>query len=518
MSARPTTAPAPADGALAVAAVDLGASSGRVMLGIITPALASAPGSASGQDATPRLDLVEARRFENRLAEREGHLSWDIDALWGEIRAGLRRAEELARDRGLPGISSIGVDSWAVDYVLVDPDGERIGQAIAYRDARTEGADEEVARRLPRAEQFARTGIAQQVFNTIHQLAVDERLADAPAGTTALLIPDAIAFLLTGARRTEVTNASTTGLLRADAADWDEELLAAAPADRSLLAPLVRPGERIGTVLPALAQELGITEVPVIAVCSHDTASAVAAVPGGPPAPAGPPVAYLSSGTWSLIGLELPAPVTSEDARIAGFTNEAGIDGTVRFLKNVTGMWLVSECLRQWSDQGDSVDRDEVLAAAAAEPAGTWLIDATDPAFLPPGRMAERIAAAARRTDRGPAADAPAHPATPPQIIRCILDSLALAYRDALADACRLAGTGRPAAIHVVGGGSRNALLNRLTAEALGIPVIAGPVEATALGNVAVQARALGAIEDAPGRIRAAVRTSVELETFPPGA
>lgn len=480
---------------VAVAAIDLGATSGRVMLGIV---------------GDGGIELVQARRFENGLVERDGHLSWDLDALWDEVRQGLAEAHDLAVMRGLAGLSSIGADSWAVDYVFVGPDGERIGEAIAYRDSRTDGVAAQLARRVGRARQFALTGIAQQPFNTIYQLAADDRVGALPGGTTALLLPDHLGFLLTGHRRTEITNASTTGLLEAGRSEWSSQLLDAAGIGADLFAPLVAPGQWIGMVSSAVAGQLGIGEVPVVTVGSHDTASAVFAVPARSDTDDGP-VAYISSGTWSLIGLELSEPVATEAAREAGFTNEGGIDGTFRFLKNVAGMWLVSESLRQWQDEGADLGLEQLLSAAAAEPANRFRIDPTDPQFLPPGSMADRVVAAARATDGNDAT-----PETPAQVVRCILESLAATYCDELRTACRLAGAPLPRRLHVVGGGSQNALLNQLTADALGIEVIAGPVEATALGNIAVQARALGAVPSGSTAIRELVRASVELEGYTP--
>ena len=476
----------------AVAAIDLGATSGRVMLGVV---------------ARGRIELVPAHRFENRLETREGNLSWDLDALWAEIQQGLAAAHDLAQLRGLPGLASIGVDSWAVDHALIGPDGERHGEVIAYRDDRTDGVAERFARTVSAARQFALTGIAQQPFNTLYQFAADDRLAALPPGSTALLVPDAIGFLLTGERRTELTNASTTGMLAAGEASWAPELLAAAGVDESLFAPFIAPGEVLGAVRPELAARLGIGEVPVIAVGSHDTASAVLAVPA---APSPGPVAFISSGTWSLIGLELPAPVTTEAAHEAGFTNEGGVDGTTRFLKNVSGMWLVSESIRQWEEDGERVDLDELLAAAAAAPGNRFRIDPTDPQFLTPGRMADRVREAAHPLGEDEA------PRTPAELVRGLLESLAETYRDELQAACRLARVDLPERLHVVGGGSRNALLNQLTADALGIEVVAGPMEATALGNVAIQSRTLGAVPHEHGAIRVLVRESVELTTFTP--
>lgn len=507
----------------AVAAIDLGATSGRVMLGVVDHG---------------RLELVPAHRFENRLVRRGGHLCWDLDALWAEIRQGLADAHDLAVVRGLGRLSSIGVDSWAVDYGLVGPDavgadgtpvpgsGERLGEVIAYRDSRTDGVADEFARKVSRERQFALTGIAQQPFNTIYQLLADDRLAELPAGSALLMVPDLIGYLLTGERRTELTNASTTGMLSVTAREWVPELLEAAGVDRALLAPLIAPGEQLGTVRPELASVLGIGEVPVIAVGSHDTASAVLAAPASPAAAVeNAPVAYISSGTWSLIGLELAGAVPSGPALAAGFTNERGIDGTFRVLKNVAGMWLVSESIRQWEDEGAQVDLGDLLEAAASVPGGRFRIDPTDPAFLPPGQMADRVMAAARPVtgeQHGDHEDGPerrsAHPRSPAELVRCILESLAETYRDGLHTACRLAELPLPSRLHVVGGGSRNALLNQLTADALGIEVVAGPMEATALGNIAVQARALSAVPSPDGAIRELIRASVDLETFSPSS
>lgn len=511
MSARhpgPTTAPA----TFAVAAVDLGATSGRVMLGMIE------------EDSTrqSRIELVPAHRFENRLRDVGGHLSWDVDALWAEVQQGLRAAHEGALERGLPGLSSIGIDSWAVDYGVVGPDssgtgaslepgsGEILGEVIAYRDQRTDGIADSFARQLSRERQYELTGIAQQPFNTLYQLVADDRTSDLPAGSTLLMVPDLLGYLLTGQRRTEVTNASSTGMLSVTGHDWSEEILTAAGVDRNLLAPLIEPGERLGTVRPLLARELGIGEVPVVAVGSHDTASAVLAVPAPQDAF---PLAYISSGTWSLIGLELPSAVPSSAALEAGFTNEGGVDGTFRFLKNVAGMWLVSESIRQWEEEGARVDLGDLLAAAALMPANRFRIDPTDPAFLAPGRMADRVTLAAR-----PLEGDDERPRTPAQLVRCILESLAETYRDELHTACRLARLPLPERLHVVGGGSQNALLNQLTADALGLEVVAGPVEATALGNVALQAQTLGAVPDQEGSLRGLVRASVELETYRPAS
>ncbi|MDO5662881.1 MAG: FGGY-family carbohydrate kinase, partial [Brachybacterium sp.] len=316
--------------------------------------------------------------------------------------------------------------------------------------------------------------------------------------------------LLTGERRTERTNASTTGMVDARTQDWSPELLAAAGVDATLFAPLIDPGEVIGLVREDIVADLTTASVPVIAVCSHDTASAVLAVPAL--AEGAGPLAYISSGTWSLVGIELKDPVATESARTAGFTNEGGTPGSVRFLKNVMGMWLLQESRREWAADGLDPGLIALLEDAAREEAGRWRIDATDPAFLAPGQMATRIREVARPEDG--ADDGPRSPA---QVTRCIVDSLAVAYRDTLQEACEIAGVPWPKRLHVVGGGSRNALLNQLTADATGLDVAAGPVEATALGNVAMQAQGLGVLPEGHAALRAVVRGGVELETFRPG-
>lgn len=445
------------------AAVDLGASSGRVMLAEVGP---------------NRLDLTEVHRFTNRPVRVSGTLYWDILGLYQGVLDGLRAAMAAAGR-----LDGIGIDSWAVDYGLLDGDGRLLGNPVHYRDARTDNAVE--------IESFyATTGIAFQQFNTVFQL-VAERESRA---RSALLIPDLIAFWLTGRPGTEITNASTTGLLDARSGEWAGAVAEAVGVDPELFAPLRRPGELIGEV----QVEVGVAPgVPVYAVGSHDTASAVVGVPAE-----GTSFAYVSSGTWSLVGVELAGPVLSEKARLAGFTNERGVDGTIRFLRNVMGLWLLQECQRELGID----DLPALLAQARDVPARRSLIDATDPRFLAPGGMPGRIAAACR--DAGQP-----EPATAAEFARCVLDSLAIAYRDAIEDARALSGR-EVDVVHVVGGGSRNELLCQLTADACGLPVIAGPAEATALGNVLVQARAAGVISGDLAELRSLLRATQSLRTY----
>ncbi|KAA5835206.1 rhamnulokinase [Saccharopolyspora hirsuta] len=451
----------------AFAAVDLGASSGRVMVGRLVDG---------------GVELTEAHRFPNRPVRLDGRLHWDISALHRGVLDGLRAAGP---------VSSVGIDSWAVDYGLLDADGALVAPPVHYRDARAEAAIEQVLAEIPLPELYAATGIQFLPFNTLFQLAA---APPPPTAERALLIPDLISHWLTGTSGTEVTNASTTALLDPRTRQWSPEVASRAGVDVGLFPPLRRPGDPAGVLRP----EIGLGAVPVRAVGSHDTASAVVGVPAE-----GGNFAYISSGTWSLVGVELDAPVLSEAARLANFTNEAGVDGTTRFLRNVTGLWILQECQRVWR----RTDTTGLIAEAAALPRAA-VVDVDDARFLPPGDMPSRIADACRETGQPV-------PGTPGEITRCVLDSLAEAYRKAIADAVRL--TGRPVdVVHVVGGGARNELLCQLTADACQRPVVAGPVEATALGNVLVQARAHGVFSGGLADMRAVLRRSQRLRTYLP--
>ncbi len=471
------------------AAVDLGATSGRVMLATLIP-------DAAGV----RVDLRQAHRFTHDPLPVSGELHWNVSRLFHEVREGLRIAE---RDSG--GLNGIGVDTWAVDYGLLDRSGALIGDPFNYRDARTHGVPERVFERLPAEELYARCGLQVQPFNTIFQLV-------AAAGTTPwddvdrlLLMPDLLNHWLSGRTVAEITNASTTGLLDVRTRTWSGATLDDLRAIWGVPASEVLPDlVEAGTVLGPVSTSVLETGAAVVAVGSHDTASAIVAVPA-----AGDDFAYISCGTWSLVGLELDAPVLTEASRAANFTNELGIDGTVRYLKNVMGLWVLSESIRTWAESGLDADLPALLAAAAGLPALTTVVDINDPGLLPPGDMPARIAALAA------AAGEPV-PGSPAEVTRCILDSLALAHRQAVRQACALAGRD-VAVVHVVGGGSNNALLCQLTAEATGLPVVAGPDEGTALGNALVQARALGAFSGGLDDLRHVVATSCELTTHRPG-
>lgn len=460
-----------------VAAVDLGASSGRVMAAEVGP---------------DRLELTEVARFPNGPVRLGDTLHWDLLALYRGVLDGLRAAG--------PGIDSVGIDSWGVDYGLLDATGALLGNPVHHRDSRTDGVAERVDGIIPPADLYAATGVQRMPINTIYQLVASLGTPQLEAAKDLLLLPDLLAYWLTGVRRAEVTNASTTGLLDVRVRAWSADVARRVGIDPHLFAPLIEPGERIGDVAPHVLADTGVTgPVPVIAVGSHDTASAVVGVPAD-----GERFAFISCGTWSLVGVELPAPALTEASRAANFSNELGVDDTVRYLRNVMGLWLLQECLRAWPD----TDLPTVLDEAAAAPAFAAVVDAGAPEFLAPDRMPERIAEAARRLGQDP-------PANRGATVRCVLESLALAHRRVIRQASALSGRDVDV-VHIVGGGARNALLCRLTADACGLPVVAGPVEATALGNVLVQARAMGALHGDLAALRALLRSTQALTRYEP--
>jgi sugar (pentulose or hexulose) kinase len=456
----------------AFAAVDLGASSGRVMVGRVDA-------------GALRLDPVH--RFPNEPVRVGGTLHWDILSLYRGVLEGLRRAGP---------VTSIGVDSWAVDYGLLDASGALLGNPVHYRDGRTDGVPERVAKLIGPEQLYAVTGLQKQPFNTLYQLVAAAGTPIMEAAQHLLLVPDLIGYWLTGEPGAELTNASTTQLLDLRTGEWALPLMAELGIRPALFPALRAPGTTLGPVLPGL-----LADTPdVVAVGSHDTASAVVGVPA-----AGPHFAYISCGTWSLVGVELAGPVLTEESRRANFTNEGGVDGTVRYLRNVMGLWPLQESMRAWG----STDVAGLLRDAAREPAFAAVVDLDDPVFLPPGDMPQRIADACGRTGQPV-------PATPAAIARCVLDSLALAHRRAVRAAQELSGR-HVDAVHIVGGGALNELLCRLTADACELPVLAGPVEATALGNVLVQARAAGIVDGGLGAMRALLRDTQEIVRYEPG-
>ncbi|WP_051799007.1 rhamnulokinase [Catenuloplanes japonicus] len=451
------------------AAVDLGASSGRVVRATL-----------AGND----LHLDEVHRFPNEPVSVNGTLHWDVLALYRGVLEGLRKAGP---------VDSIGIDSWAVDYGLIDGTGALLGNPVHYRDARTTGLWRDVAARLGEERLYATTGLQQLNFNTLYQLSAAAGTPQLGAARHVLMIPDLIAYWLTGQIGAEITNASTTQLFDLRERAWSTDLITEIGLDRALFPPLREPGTVIGR-----ARELAGEPV-VVAVGSHDTASAVVAVPAE-----GADFAYISCGTWSLVGVELDAPVLSEASRAANFTNEGGVDGTIRYLRNVMGLWLLQESCRAWGDP----DLPALIEAAATAEPFRSVIDPDHPDFLPPGDMPARIADFCRRTGQP-------IPTDKAQYVRTILDSLALAHRRTVVEASVLSDK-RIDVVHVVGGGARNTLLCQLTADACGLPVLAGPVEATALGNVLVQARAAGATGPSLSDLRALLRDAQPLVRYEP--
>jgi rhamnulokinase len=461
-----------------VAAVDLGATSGRVMLGHL------------GQD---QLSVEAVHRFPNDPVRIPDGLHWNILELYRNILVGLRKAVGAQ-----PDLAGVGIDSWAVDYGLLSGD-RLINNPFHYRDERTARGVDLVHKIADHATLYATNGLQFQPFNSIYQLAVDHEAGVIDDTTRMLMLPDLLGFWLTGEQVAERTNASTTGLLDLGTGTWNATLIDKLSLPRSLFPFLVDSGTRIGTLRDEVAAEVGATAaLEVIAVGSHDTASAVVGVPMTKPG-----AAYVSSGTWSLVGVELDRPVLTEESREANFTNEGGVDGKIRYLRNVMGMWLLSESIRTWEREGQSVELTTLLAQAAAVRTPVPIFDANHPNLLPPGDMPKRIATLC--------AEAGATvPDSPAAFARSILESLAEAYAAAITDAERLSSL-KINTVHIVGGGSQNTLLCQLTANRTGRRVLAGPVEATAVGNVLIQGRAAGLVEGELSDLRALVA-----RTFPP--
>jgi rhamnulokinase len=442
-------------------AVDLGAGSGRVCLVGLEPG---------------ELMLEEVRRFRYPASESNGYLRWNISQIFDEIKAGARDAGERARQLGRP-IRSLGVDSWGVDYGLINSEGELIEQPVCYRDKRTEGTMDQVFARLPREKIFERTGIQFLVFNTLFQLYAHARTGLPQAAAQLLLIPDLINLFLTGRKVVEYTNATTTQLVNAESASWDLEMLEALDLPANLLPRIISAGTDIGPIKSRLGNELGLSEVRIVAPATHDTGSAVA----GAPLPSG--WAFISSGTWSLVGVERNKFLIDSDVERQNFTNEGGAFGTVRFLKNVMGLWILESCRREWQESGFTFDYDDLLNHVENVKPQT-LIFPDDQHFLNPASMLDAIAR--QLFERGERM-----PEGPPAIARMILDSLALRYASVVRTIEALTGQ-KIGGVQIVGGGSKNVYLNQATADATGLPVLAGPVEATVMGNALVQAIASG--------------------------
>ena len=468
-------------------AVDLGAGSGRVCVVGVGP---------------DELLIEEVRRFRYPPTQVDGHLRWDLEQIFDEIKTGIRTAADRARDLGRP-IRSIGVDSWAVDYGLISADGELIERPICYRDERTQGVMNQVFKRVSREEIFKRTGIQFLIFNTLFQLYAHAQSGIPKAATKLLLIPDLINFLLTGRSTTEYSNATTTQLVNAGSRTWDWELISSLGLPASLLPEIVPAGTDLGSVKPALADEFKLERLQVVAPATHDTGSAVA----GAPLQEG--WAYISSGTWSLVGVELDKVLINAEVEQENLTNEGGAFGTIRFLKNVMGLWILECCRAEWEKARSEFNYDNLpRPGETIEPVGP-LIFPDDPCFLKPASMLEAMSQQLAGRDE-------CLPDNPPAIAKMILDSLALRYASVLRTIERL--THRTIkGVQIVGGGSRNDYLNQATANAAGKPVLAGPVEATVTGNALVQAIASGQFPSL-AEARRHVALNTQLKEFNPRA
>jgi rhamnulokinase len=474
-------------------ALDLGAESGRGLLGRF-----------DGQ----RLELEEVHRFPNGPVRMLDTLYWDLPRLFEEVKTAIKKAAA-----GPGELDGAGVDTWGVDFGLIGRGETLLGNPVHYRDARTDGMLEAAFQRVPRERIYEITGLQFLPFNTLYQLLamVRSRSPILEMAETLLMMPDLFGWLLTGRRAGERTDASTTQLLDPRTGTWSDELCRDLGLPRAILPELIEPGTELGPLRSSVAEEIGWTRpLTIMAPATHDTASAVAAVPANrasASASSPPDWCYLSSGTWSLLGVEVPRPVISAETMRYNFTNEGGVAGTTRLLKNIMGLWLVQESRRTWARTGREWSYEELTARAQVAPPFTTLVDPDDTTFLATGDMPARLAAYCRRTNQAPPADEGA-------LVRCCLESLALKYRWAIDRLEAILGT-TIRTIHVVGGGSKNALLCQFTADACGRPVHAGPVEATAIGNILMQALGRGRLDSIAG-LRAVVARSFPVTIYEP--
>jgi rhamnulokinase len=466
-------------------AFDLGAESGRAVIGHL--------------DGN-RLRLEEIHRFLNGPVRVLSSLYWDVLRLWSEIKHGLGSAAKAYGND----VASVGLDTWGVDFGLLDADDALLGNPHHYRDGRTDGMMEAAFQIVPRSEVYRRTGIQFMQLNSLYQLLAMARTGS-PALTAArtfLNMPDLFNFWLSGRKASEFTIATTSQCYDPRAGDWARDLLEALGIPSSIFGEIMPPGTVLGRLRSSVCDETGSAAIPVVASAGHDTASAVAAVPA-----TSPDYIYLSSGTWSLMGIESGKPIITDKSLAYNFTNEGGVNGTFRFLKNIMGLWLVQECRRDWVRAGEPFSYDDLTQMAGASPAFGSLVALSDSRLLPPGDVPIRIQTFCRETGQ-------VVPQTPGEIIRCVLESLALEYRWVAERLDEMVGQRLPT-VHVIGGGSRNRLLNQLTADATGRTVVTGPVEAAAIGNVLVQAMAVGQIANL-AEARSLVRRSFEVETYEP--
>ncbi|MBO5698463.1 MAG: rhamnulokinase [Bacteroidaceae bacterium] len=464
-------------------AADFGGGSGRIIAGWLSDG---------------KLVMEEVHRFPNRQVRMGKHVYWDFPALFADMKEGLKKAATKGYD-----VASIGVDTWGVDFGLIDRDGNLLGNPVCYRDARTTGVPEKVAQILNPTEHYAKTGIQVMEINTLSQLYSLKGSAQIEAADRMLFMPDLFSYFLTGVANNEYCIASTSELLDAKSRSWSWDTIEKLGLPKHIFGEIVMPGTVRGTLLKDVAEETGLGEVKVVAVGSHDTASAVAAVPA---VDSSDVVAFLSSGTWSLLGLELPEPILTEEARLAQFTNEGGVGGKIRFLQNITGLWILQRLMAEWKERGEEQTFAELLPAAEQACIST-VIPVADAVFMNPASMEQAIYDYCKQS-------AQPVPQTKAELTRCVLQSLAAKYKEAISGVNPMLPQ-QLSRLHIIGGGSQNALLNQLTADALGIPVWAGPVEATAMGNILVQAMAAGEVNSID-ELRSVVRNSVTPKIFEP--
>lgn len=465
-------------------AFDLGATSGRSILGTLH---------------NGKLELKELTRFPNRILRINNKYYWNIYTLFEELKKGIATAQKQGFN-----LNSIGIDTWGVDFIYVAKDGSFLGMPRSYRDPYTNGISEEYFTLIPREQVYERTGIQIMNFNSLFQLYAAHKEASSALeyAESILFIPDALNYLLTGKKACEYTIASTSQFLNPNTRQIEASLLAAANVNENLIPAIIMPGTMIGCLTHDIQKECETTGVPVIAVAGHDTGSAVVSVPAE-----NENFAYLSSGTWSLMGIEVKEPIINEKSYQLNFTNEGGVEGTTRFLKNITGMWLLEQCRKEWEHNGSCYTYPEIVEMSDSAEGFGSLIDPDDELFANPESMTEAIRNYCCQTEQK-------IPGTHAEIIRCIFDSLALKYKYVLNSLQQVAPF-QIEKLHVIGGGSQNKLLNQATANAIGMPVVAGPAEATAIGNVMMQAKGLGLVSSL-NEIRSIIRNSFALEVFYP--
>ena len=470
-------------------AFDCGATSGRAVLATF------ADGSFS---------MKEVYRFPSCFIELHGKYYWDVLAIYDHILKCLSRLGQ----EGIK-IDSIGIDTWGVDFGFVADDGVLTGFPRAYRDPYTDGIPEMVFQTVSREELYAATGIQILNFNSIFQLYAQTREGFSPLSHAKdiLFIPDLLSYMLTGNKVCEYTIASTSGMMDQSSRQFNKDLLEKLGIRTDILLPIVQPGEKIGVLRPEISQECGLPQIPVVAVAGHDTASAIAAVPAGDRN-----FAYLSSGTWSLMGIEVPGPIINKDSARLNFTNEGGIEGTTRFLKNITGMWLLEQCRKVWKADGKDYSYPELVEMAKSEASFPGRINPDDPRFANPDNMVEEILRSAQ-DDKGVILNEVKN-LSDAQIVSCIYHSLADRYKEVL-DMLQRFAPFKIEKLHIIGGGSANDLLNQWTADAIGIPVVAGPTEATAIGNIMIQAKAAGLVADR-WEMRRIIAEAFKVKTFTP--